>query len=493
MDLNKTIAKIEENRTQIEASFVFCLWKDPQRFDDFKDVNTGNDKTLNCDEAVFYFKIGRAIYQQGFQNIDNITVDTYLSDKPTLRDIYVELNGWKTCRSMMDLVDPDNTDGFYDQIRKMNTLKILATKWDEMLSDPGRFERASNEDVYNAFELLTNSVALTTGHDSKIEGIIADEKYIEECDAGMGVGIQYDKVAKILNSLTLGLPIGDVFLLAAHSGSFKSSFLFNNMVVPIAENGYKVCIISNEMTVNAYKNLLLVHVLTSDLNYWNITRKKLKAGSFTEEDKKMLREAIKIEKEKYSDIQFVKLFESDTSSLVKYIKRLARSGTKVFVYDTLKASDSSGNDDRMWQTLLMDSRRIFQVVSKEQVCFVASFQLALYTTNQRYLDASCLSSSKQIKEVCSELCMQRLLWEDEYTGEKYDCEPYRYKKLDSGKYIKVPIVIDKDKKYVVIFLDKTRNDERGQCVLYSVNGAYNTWQEIGYCTIKNDHGRHDRR
>ena len=136
MDLNKTIAKIEENRTQIEASFVFCLWKDPQRFDDFKDVNVGNDKTLNCDEAVFYFKIGRAIYQQGFQNIDNITVDTYLSDKPTLRDIYVELNGWKTCRSMMNLVDPENTNGFYDQIKKMNTLKILATRWEEMLSEP---------------------------------------------------------------------------------------------------------------------------------------------------------------------------------------------------------------------------------------------------------------------------------------------------------------------------------------------------------------------
>lgn len=493
MDLNKTIKKIEANREQIEASFVFCLWKDPQRYDDYKNVNEGIDKTLICEEPLFYFRVGRGLRQQGFSNIDNITLDTYLSDKPTLRQHYEELNGWRACKEMMDLVDPENADSFYNQISKMNTLKILATRFDEMLSTPERFNDATNEEVYDAFELLNNQVALMTGNSAKVENIIADEKYLEQCDAGMGVGVQYDKVAKLLNSLTLGLPVGDIYLLAAHSGSFKSSFLFNNMVVPIAENGYKVCIISNEMTVDAYKNLLLVHVLTNDLNYWNITRKKLKTGHFTEEDKKMLREAIKIEKEKYSDIQFVKLFESDTSSLVKYIKRLARSGTKVFIYDTLKASDSSGNDDRMWQTLLMDSRRIFQAVSKEQVCFVASFQLALYTTNQRYLDASCLSSSKQIKEVCSEVCLQRLLWDDEYTGEKYDCEPYRYKKLDSGKYIKVPVQIDKDKKYVVIFLDKTRNDERGQCLLYYVNGAYNTWQEIGYCTIKNDHGQYDRK
>lgn len=493
MDLKKTIEKIEANREQTEASFVFCLWKDPQLYDDYKNVNVGTDKSLICEDPVFYFLVGRGIRQQGFSNIDNITLDTYLADKPGLRKRYIELNGWEACKRMMNLVDTENVDGFYDQIAKMNSLKILATKFDEMLSNPERFKNSTNEEVYETFEYLNNSVALTTGNVSKVENIIADEKYIEQCDAGMGVGIQYDKVAKILNNLTLGLPIGDMYLLAAHSGSFKSSFLFNNMVIPIAENGYKVCIVSNEMTVDAYKNLLLVHVLTNDLNYWNIPRKKLKSGNFTEEDKKMLRKAIKIEKEKYSDIQFVKLFESDTNSLVKYIKQLARSGTKVFIYDTLKASDSSGNDDKMWQTLLMDSRRIFQAVSKEQVCFVASFQLALYTTNQRYLDASCLSSSKQIKEVCSEVCLQRLLWDDEYPHEKYDCEPYRYKKTESGKYIKVPVDIDKDKKYVVIFLDKTRNDERGQTLLYCVNGAFNSWQEVGYCTIKNDHGMYDRR
>ena len=28
MDLNKAIARIEENRVRAEASFVFCLWKD---------------------------------------------------------------------------------------------------------------------------------------------------------------------------------------------------------------------------------------------------------------------------------------------------------------------------------------------------------------------------------------------------------------------------------------------------------------------------------
>ena len=492
MDLNKTIEKIESDREQTEASFVFCLWKDPQRYDDYKTVNEGTDKTLICEEPLFYFLIGRGIRRQGFQTIDNITVDTYLADKPTLRKHFEELNGWRACKAMMDLVDPDNTDGFLDQINKMNTLKILATRYDDMLSHPEKFEHSTNEEVYEAFEYMNNSVALTTGHDSKVESLVADASYIDKLDSGMDVGLQYDKVAKILNNLTMGLPIGDMYLLAAHSGNFKTSFLFNNIVVPVAENGYKVCIISNEMTLDAYKNLLLIYVLTNDLDYWGITRKKLKAGHFNDEQKEMLLKATKIEEEKYKNIQFVKMFESRTNSLTKYIKKLARSGTKCFIYDTLKVSDDT-NDETMWQSLLMDSRRIFQTVNKERVCFVASFQLALYTTNQRYLDATCLSSSKQIKEVVSELCAQRILWQDEYTGEKYDCEPYRYKKTDSGKYVKMPVTLDKEKTYVVVFLDKTRNDERGQCILYQVNGAFNTWQEIGYCTIQNDHGQLNRR
>ena len=72
MDLNKTIERIETNREQTEASFVFCLWKDPQRYDDYKNINEGTDKTLICEEQVFYFMVGRGIRRQGFCNIDNI-------------------------------------------------------------------------------------------------------------------------------------------------------------------------------------------------------------------------------------------------------------------------------------------------------------------------------------------------------------------------------------------------------------------------------------
>lgn len=489
MDLKKTIEKIEANRTQAEASFVFCLWKDPQRYDDYKNVNVGTDKTLILEEPVFYFLLGRGIRQQGFQNIDNITVETYLTDKPALRKYYDEAQGWEACKRMMDLVDPENTDGYYDQIAKMNLLKILATKYEDMLSHPERFDNASSDEVYSAFELLNNQAVLTTGQDSKIEDLVVDEKYIAACNEGLDQGISYASGAPLLNYLTLGAPVGDMYLFAGHSGTGKSSFIFENMVIPFADQGTGVAIISNEMQSKAYKNMLLVHILTKELNYWKITRKKLSLGHFNKEELDMLRKAAAITKEKYSNIRFIKMFENDTSKVVQYIKRLARSGTKAIIYDTMKADD--GVDDKMWQALLMNSRRIFNTVSKEQVAMICTFQLALHTTNQRWLDATCLSNSKQIKEVVAQAVFARQVWQDEYTGEKFDCNPYRRNK-DNPK-IKEPFTMDKDKKYMVLFLNKTRSDEDGQTLLYQWDSAWNRWLEVGFCTIMNDHGMYDRR
>jgi len=418
--------------------------------------------------------------EQGFATIDNITIATFLETKPSLLTAFESLGGWKECETLMQLVDPDNTDGYADKIAKMNSLSIMCKKCDELFDDVSRFDNASNEDVYEAFELLNNSVSLTTGHESKIENLVIDEAFLQECNAGENVGLSYAKGAPLLNYLTLGIPRGDITLLAGHSGAGKSSFIFESILLPIVAGGVKVAIISNEMQVKAYKNLLLIHILTHDLGYYKMTRKKLKTGHFTDEELTLLRKAAVISKEKYSSIIFVKMFENNTSKALKYIKRLARSGVGCFFYDTMKSDDES--DDKMWQQLLMNSRRIFNVVSKENIAFIATFQLALSTTNFRWLDAQCLSNSKQIKEVVSELIMIRRLWQDEYTGERFDCKPYRVKDK-----VKEMVTLDPDKIYMVAFLNKTRNDEDGQTVLYEWQAHLNIFKEIGYCKIINEH------
>ena len=301
------------------------------------------------------------------------------------------------------------------------------------------------------------------------------------------MGLNYGKVCHILNYLTMGLPLGEMTMIGGHSGAGKSSFIFECIVLPLVEQGIKVAIISNEQKIHSFQQLLLVHILTQDLDYWELTRKKIKMGHFTDSQKEMLELARQISAEKYLNIKFVKLFDTDMAKTKKIIRKLAKLGYQAAIYDTLKVEDTF--DRSTWEQLLIQSRQLFQLGSKENIAVVTTFQLALSTLNKRWLDAGCLSNGKQVKEVYSEMIYLRQLWDDEYTGEKHDCKAYRLKRDANGKLTKVKemITLDKDKKYLVAFLDKTRNDEDKQTVLYEWNGRFNKWTELGYCTIYNDH------
>ena len=47
----------------------------------------------------------------------------------------------------------------------------------------------------------------------------------------------------------LGLPLSDLTMVASYSGGGKTSYIMENMVIPIAEQGIKVTIVSNEMII----------------------------------------------------------------------------------------------------------------------------------------------------------------------------------------------------------------------------------------------------
>lgn len=484
MNLTKTLKKINQDREKVEACFVFSCWNNPELFDEYKDVNVGKDKTLINADAKFYWSLGIGMYKQGIKKIDAITLEAFLKDNTQIRKQYEKYGGYTTIEELRSLVYPDNTDAYYDKLCRMNSLSYLAKKTEDIFDNIEDFNNATNEDIFATFDLLNNSIALRTNHDSEIENLRVTKEFVQNNQSGENIGLNYSENAPLLNYVTLGVPLGDVYLFAAHSGQGKSSFIFENMAIPISQDT-PVAILSNEMNISTYQNMLAAHILTKDMDYWKLTRKKIKIGQYTDEDLKVLDEAIKISEEKYPNIKFVKVFNNDIEMISKYIKKLAHMGVRYFIWDTFKGDDISDGSEA-WYQLLMNSRKIFNLVSKLNVALTCTFQLALYTSNQRYLNAGCLSSSKQIKEVVSELVMMRKLWDDEYTGGKFDCKPYRYKKDHNGK-IKEELTLDREKTYYICFIDKTRNDEGDRQILYEWKSAWNRWYEVGYCTVMNDH------
>ena len=106
------------------------------------------------------------------------------------------------------------------------------------------------------------------------------------------------------------------------------------------------------------------------------------------------------------------------------------------------------------------------------------------------LSGADLSLGKQIKEILSNHAIFRYLHADEYTGEKYDVKPYRWKYDETlGKTYKEQIKLDKDKRYLVLYVDKCRNGQDGIYILYQFNGQTATYYEIGYCTVHPDSQR----
>ena len=97
-----------KGRESAEATFVFCLWKQPDLFDDFQRINVNDDRTLKTEDGTFYFSLGRQMYNQGFRSFDNVTIYTFLENKPTVKKHFDELGGYATVSELCSLVNPEN-------------------------------------------------------------------------------------------------------------------------------------------------------------------------------------------------------------------------------------------------------------------------------------------------------------------------------------------------------------------------------------------------
>lgn len=450
-------------------------------------INENNDETIKTEDGIFYFSLGKQMYLKGYKSFDHVSIYTFLETKPNVKKHFDELGGYSSVDELRNLVNVENTDAYYDNIVKMNFLLSLYDKGFNVLQNITTFKEMTSQQVYDWYDYMLNNLGIKNDQDMQIESLEIDDEFLKECDTGEAMGISYGKKCPILNNMTLGVPLGDMYMFGGHSGVGKSSFVFGNMIIPMTEEGKKCAIISNEQRSKDFKYLLLVHILTQELDYWGLTRKKIKQGKFSEEQWEMLEKAKQISKEKYANIKFIKLFDNNMNRVKQVIKKLSKIGYQVFMFDTMKSDDEI--DEAMWQQLLIHSRKLFQIASKENIALICTYQLALHTLNRRYLDASCLSNAKQIKEVFSEMVYAREIWQDEMKDERYDVKPYQLVKDDSGKYTnaKKPIDLDADKKYMIIFLDKTRNDEDKKQILYSFNGRFNLWKEIGFCSVINEH------
>lgn len=475
--------ELVSNRNQIEALFVFCLWKNPELYDDYEIVA---DRDFLTHDAKFYYSLGYELYKKGYKSFDDASIYSYIDDKETLKEGFNRRGGYKTVEELKSIVNDENVDTYYDELIKSNILLSLYDKGFNVIDELSTYQKMTTAQLYNYLEYQLNNVFLSRGTTLEIQDLDINDKFIEDCDAGLEMGLSFGSTCPLLNYHTLGLHRGSVQVFAGFSGTGKSSFVVHSYVMPVLDQNEKIVIIANEMNKRAWQHIFVATILSQKLDYYGLPRKKLKMGNFTKEQKEMLYKAKEYYEKHYKGrIKFVKIFDYSIEEVKKIIRKLSKQGFKYVVYDTFKPENSSSAT--VTGDLIEASKQLLQVAEKEDVCIIITMQLAIYMENTRYLTAATLANAKGVKEVVSELVLMRPVWDDEFPDEKYDIKPFRFKKDPlTGKYtnIKEPITLDPDKKYRILFLDKTRNDEGEIALVYKFDGAWNKWVELGYCKPK---------
>ncbi len=476
------IDKLNKSIDIAESNLIGVLYKSP---DLFSEITINKDEL--SDSGLFYYGLGEKLYENKYDTFDEVSIYSILDNNQGLKTTWDGYGGWNTIKEIMAGVSVKNYEGYMDTLSKYYLLRNLHNKGFDISVDFNKFNLMTTNQVYDFWEYQLNSITIDSVGDVEFESLCFTDDEIRKLEAGEELGLNYGKYCPILNNLTMGIPQSEMTLIAGYVNSGKSSWSFANIVMPIVEGGHKCLIISNEQKVKVFKMLLMIHILTNDLKYYGLTRKKLKSGKYTAEDKEMMEKAREVAVEKYDQkITFVKLFEYNSSMVKKIVKKMAKRGVELVLYDTFKASDSSDKDGKAHEKLVSDSRDLFQIASKENLAFVATAQLALNQMGKRFLDLNTLAGARAISEVCSEVIQFRDIFTDEFKGEKYDIKPYRnMKDKQTGKYtgVKEEVILDTNKKYKLFFLSKTRNDEAGKVVIYEVEGAWNKWREVGFGTV----------
>ena len=472
-----------EKRELLEMTYVFSLWKNPEFYDDFADINPHQD--LITYDGQFFFGIGQAMKDLNVKVIDDASLHSFLKDDEQLLEQFKRKNGYKAFQTMKKVISTDNMEAYYDALIKHNVMLQLHKKGFNIVGNLERFSKMTTSQIYDYFEYQLDNTFLNRGSGAVVEDFYIDDEFVKSCDLGIEKGLDYSSTAPLLNYHTLGIHRSNVMIFGGYSGIGKSSFVISTYVMPILDAGEGITIIANEMNINAWKHLFLATVLSQKIKYFGLTRKKQKTGGFNPEQRMKIAEAQEYINTHYKGkIKFVKIFDYSVEDVKRIIKKMSKLGFKYALYDTFKAENSASANTA--GELIEASKQLLQVAEKEEVGIIITMQLAIHTENQRYLTGGTLSASKAVKEVVSELVLMRKLWDDEYKGEKYDIKPWRNRYDKVKKKLTKDIEyfeLDKTKKYRVLFLDKTRNDDDDITILYQFDGAWNVWREIGYCNV----------
>lgn len=320
----------------------------------------------------------------------------------------------------------------------------------------------------------------------------------------------------ILSSVFKGIRKGETMSFAMPSNAGKSRFTVNLAAFIAFVHKQKVLVISNEMSEEKMKLCLITTVVNNpefqklhgqvvkisegellelkfrafeganvdvDENGYIIKRdgesqedfiSKLK--EYSEDFNKLTIVTDWLSKELNNSIYFINITDHTNDELNKVIKNYYyKEHIQYIFYDTLKAdTENIGNSDAIKRTATILSN----LAQNFNIFIGSTMQLTENSTLPLNLTVNDLSASRTVKEVLDTLSLIKQIHNDSL--DEYE---YSLNEVDT-EFFELENSEDPNVRYYACAIDKNRAGSKPR-LLFRINLAYNSWEELGYLRIKN--------
>lgn len=480
----KAAKKVKEYKLSCEANVVSIFYKKPDLLYDY-DIKL-EDISENT-WRVYYQIAYDIVVKEKKPSLDELTIGFYLEKHDKLKEKYDEYGGWQKIIDATSYIKVNNIDGYVKDLNKWNAvLKLIKYGFpvSDRLSD---YSDMSADEIYSELETLLNHTFVNINGD--INSYSLDYKIdelLDNLDKGQAVGLPYYNMP-MLTAETGGQLHGNITLVGGLSNVGKSTFARSSTLPSIINNKERIVIMVNEDGLSKWQREMIIwcanNVFKEDLQKYI-----LRNGNYTDEIWDLLKKCSAWIKEisQNHTITIIPFQRYNTDSAIKIIKKYAGMGVKYFMLDTFKADagnkifESSSNAMAMSQAMV-NIQDIVKEANKD-VHILITFQLSKGSAKQRYYTQDNTGIAKNITDVASTNIMIRDLFDDEKSGGKNPLKVFRLE----GKS-KIPIQLDSEKHYQIIFIVKNREGSANQFqIVVEHDMSRNIMKEVGITFVKQD-------
>lgn len=483
-ELIETIKKVNEYKEGCEANIVSILYKNP---DAIYETNLDLDEFNNNIWRVYWTIANDIVNVEKKGCLDDITVGLYLEKHSKLKAKYDEYGGYDTIINAGTYVKEENLYGYIQELRKWNGVIKLAKRGCPVKDRLSDYCDMTSEEIYNEWEAFINDIFVNVDCDVKSYDI-ADgiDNLIDELDQGVAIGLPYSNMESVTKE-TGGQYLGSITLVGGLSNVGKSTFARNAAIPSAIKEKERVVAMINEDNLKKWQRELMVYVANNIIKE-DLQKHIVRDGHYTEDTRKTLKRAAEWIKEQTKNhiITIIPFKQYKTKNAIKIIKKYSSMGVKYFILDTFKM-DAGDVSDKSWLEMQQNMVDINDVIKPESknLHILITFQLAKGSVKQRYYTQDNIGMSKNIIDPASTCIMIRDLYDDEYTGERRELKVYRLEGKN-GK-TKIPVKLDKDKHYQIVFIIKNREGSANRYqVVIEHDMSRNIMKEIGITNVPVD-------